>query len=72
MYNLDEVKEMNTQQSFTDIEYQGRRRKTKRDVFLEIMDRLILWKAWVKKIEPYYYPGRGGVNRSPSSGCCGC
>ena len=65
MYNLDEVKEMNTQQSFTDIEYQGRRRKTKRDVFLEIMDRLVPWKAWVKKIEPYYYPGERGRKPIP-------
>ena len=65
LYNLEEVKEMNTQQSLTDIEYQGRRRQTKRDNFLETMDRLVPWKAWSEKVEPFYYPGERGRKPIP-------
>ena len=56
---------MNTQQSLTDIEYQGRRRQTKRDNFLETMDRLVPWKAWSEKVEPFYYPGERGRKPIP-------
>ena len=34
------------QQSFTEIEYENRKRRTKRDEFLERMERLIPWKEW--------------------------
>ena len=64
-YNKDEVKEMNTQQSFTDIEYQGRRQRTKRDIFLETMDHLVPWQAWAEKVEPFYYPGERGRKPIP-------
>ena len=56
---------MNTQQSFTDIEYQGRRRRTKRDIFLETMDHLVPWQAWAEKVEPFYYPGERGRKPIP-------
>ena len=48
------------QQSFTEIEYENRKRRTKRDEFLERMDRLIPWKEWRALVEPYYPSGRRG------------
>ena len=48
------------QQSFTEIEYENRKRRTKRDEFLERMDRLIPWKEWRALAEPYYPSGRRG------------
>ena len=65
LYNLDEVNEMNTQQSFTDIEYQGRRRQTRRDIFLDVMNRIMPWKAWTEKVEPLYYFGERGRKPIP-------
>ena len=35
------------QESFTDIEYSYRKKKTKREEFLEIMDDIIPWDEWV-------------------------
>lgn len=46
-----------------DIEYSARKRKTKREEFLEIMDEIILWEEWVEYIKPYYPSGKRG--RSP-------
>jgi IS5 family transposase len=40
--------------SFSDIEYSMRRRTTKREEFLKIMDEMIPWGEWVAYIEPYY------------------
>ena len=42
------------QETFTDIEYSYRKKKTKREEFLEIMDEIIPWEEWVGVIEPYY------------------
>ncbi len=48
------------QQSFSDMEYSNRRKKTKRDEFLEIMNEIIPWDEWVAHIKPYYFDGRRG------------
>lgn len=48
------------QETFTDIEYSCRRKKTKREEFLEIMDEIIPWDEWVGVIEPYYPKGKRG------------
>lgn len=48
------------QQTFSDIEYSGRRKKTKRDEFLEIMNEIIPWDEWAAHIEPHYYSGKRG------------
>lgn len=53
---------MTNQVSFTDMEYSGRKRKTKREDFLDMMDEIIPWNEWVKLVEPY----------SPVSGKRGC
>ena len=48
------------QDPFTDIEYSLRKKKTKREEFLEIMDEIIPWDEWVGVIEPYYPRGKRG------------
>ena len=48
------------QETFTDIEYSYRKKKTKREEFLEIMDEIIPWDEWVGVIEPYYLKGKRG------------
>ena len=41
------------QLSFGDMEYTNRRRKTKRELFLEQMDKIIPWADWVNMIAAY-------------------
>jgi IS5 family transposase len=48
------------QPSFSDVEYSLRKRKTKREEFLRIMDDIIPWDEWVAYIEPYYPRGERG------------
>lgn len=56
------------QPSFTDVEYGNRRRVSKREQFLEMMDATIPWSTWVGVIEPHYYqdkPGKTGRKAKP-------
>ena len=48
------------QQTFSDIEYSGRKRKTKREEFLETMEEIIPWSEWISLIEPLYPNGKRG------------
>lgn len=48
------------QQSFSDIEYSNRRRKTKREEFLDSMNEIIPWSHWIRIIQPYYYNNKRG------------
>jgi IS5 family transposase len=49
-----------SQLSFSDAEYAGKRKKTRREVFLEEMEQVVPWKALLKLIEPFYpVAGRG-------------
>ena len=48
------------QQTFSDIEYSNRKKKTKREAFLDMMDKIIPWKIWVEFIKPYYPSGKRG------------
>ena len=48
------------QETFTDMEYSFRRKKTRREEFLEAMDEIIPWDEWVSVIEPYYPQGKRG------------
>jgi IS5 family transposase len=49
-----------SQISFADAEYAGKRKKTRREVFLEEMELVVPWKALLKLIEPHYpVAGRG-------------
>ena len=49
-----------SQQTFSDIEYANRRRKTKREQFLETMEQIIPWQDWVEIIRPFYPSGKRG------------
>lgn len=51
---------MGKQMSFTDYEYSQRKRKTKREEFLECMDEITPWDEIVALIEPYYYKNKVG------------
>jgi len=48
------------QQTFTDIEYGNRKRRTKREEFLEIMNEIIPWEEWVAFIKPVYFDNKVG------------
>ena len=48
------------QPSFTDVEYEMRRRSTRRETFLTMMDGVIPWAEWIGLIEPHYYRGEQG------------
>jgi len=49
-----------SQISFSDAEYASKRKKTRREVFLEEMEQVVPWKALLKVIEPFYpVAGRG-------------
>jgi IS5 family transposase len=48
------------QQTFTDIAHSGRKRKTKREVFLQIMNDIIPWAEWIALIQPFYPSGKRG------------
>lgn len=48
------------QSSFSDVEYSMRKRVTKREEFLKIMDDIIPWEEWVAYIEPHYPKGERG------------
>ncbi|MCY4364834.1 MAG: IS5 family transposase [Chloroflexi bacterium] len=48
------------QPTFSDLEYQGKKRRTRREVFLERMDGLIPWQKLEGRINPFYpKAGRG-------------
>ena len=48
------------QPTFSDLEYDGKKRKTRREIFLERMDSLIPWDELEERIRPFYpKAGRG-------------
>jgi len=49
-----------SQQSFSDMEYSLRKRTTKREEFLDIMNEIIPWDEWVDLIKPHYFSGKRG------------
>ena len=51
------------QMTFAELEHDGKKRKTRRERFLEKMDGLIPWEALAGRIEPFYpKPGRGRLS----------
>ena len=58
-----------SQLTFAEAEYEYKKRKTKREVFLERMDGLVPWKRLEKKIVRYYAKGgpQGGRPAYPLS-----
>ena len=51
---------MKNQTSFADFEYDNRKRQTRRERFLDTMEKIIPWKGCVTLIEPYYPKGKRG------------
>lgn len=49
-----------SQMTFRDYEYSLRKRKTKREEFLDIMNEIIPWEEWVEFVRPYYPNGKRG------------
>jgi IS5 family transposase len=54
-----------SQPSFTDVEYQLRRRATRREQFLSMMDEVIPWDEWTGLVRPFYYDGKKGRKPVP-------
>jgi len=52
------------QLTFGDAEQQGRRKRTRREIFLSEMEQVVPWKALLALIEPHY-PKSGGPGRQP-------
>lgn len=48
------------QQTLSDYEYGQRKRTTKREEFLRIMEEIIPWEEWVEIIRPHYPNGKRG------------
>ena len=49
-----------SQMTFSDYEYSLRKRKTKWEEFLDIMNEIIPWEEWVEFVRPYYPNGKRG------------
>lgn len=49
-----------SQIALTDLEYSNRKKKTKREEFLDSMDEIIPWSYWVELIRPYYFNKKRG------------
>jgi IS5 family transposase len=48
------------QKTFTDFEYENRKKATRREVFLKKMNDIIPWEDWTALIEPFYPSGKRG------------
>lgn len=48
------------QMTFADAEYAGKRKQTRKELFLIEMDQVVPWKGLIKLIEPHYPKGEGG------------
>ena len=48
------------QMTFSDFEYSNRKKKTKREEFLDVMEEIIPWDEWVEFVRPYYPNGKRG------------
>ena len=54
------------QPTFAELEFQGKKRKTRRELFLERMDGLIPWQRLEARIRPFY-PKAGKGRQEPSA-----
>ena len=63
---------MNEQPTFADLDYQHKRRRTRREEFLERMNSLIPWQKLEERIGPHYFPvGAGSAALSPGGDATG-
>ena len=49
-----------SQITFSDVEYGNRKRTTKREEFLDIMEEIIPWEEWVEFVSPHYPDSKRG------------
>jgi len=56
------------QMTFADAEYAGKRKQTRKELFLIEMDRVVPWKGLIALIEPHYPKGEGGRPAYPLIG----
>ena len=59
-----------SQLSFSDAEYAGKRKKARREVFLEEMGQVVPWQALLKVIGPFYpqaVPDGVDASRTPDA-----
>ena len=45
------------QSSFAELEHDLKKRRTRRELFLEKMDKLVPWERLERRIEPFYAKG---------------
>ena len=48
------------QMTLSDLEYANRRKRSRREKFLDTMERILPWNEWTERIRPRYYSGRRG------------
>jgi IS5 family transposase len=48
------------QTTFTDIEYASRKKITRREEFLDMMEEITPWDEWAEIVRPHYYAGKYG------------
>ena len=46
---------MGSQMSFGDLKFQGQRKKTRREAFLERMDAIVVWDSWIALVDTSYH-----------------
>lgn len=46
--------------TLTDMEYSNRKKRTKREEFLDSLEEIILWPYWVDMIHSYYFNNKRG------------
>ena len=51
---------MDHQQGFSELEFAGKRKKTRREKFLESMEEVVPWEQLIAEIKPYYPDGKRG------------
>ena len=51
---------MKNQVTFSDVEYENRKRISKRETFLNTMNAILPLSRWIALIEPYYPSGKRG------------
>lgn len=54
------INTMARQMNFSDIEYSNRKRITRKEAFLNMMEEIVPWDAWIKEIEKFYPSGKRG------------
>ena len=56
------------EKSFAALEYEDKKRRTRRELFLEKMEEVIPWEKLLEQIRPYYPSGEQGKRALPVKG----